>query len=460
MKRFFISISVLFSAVFFAQQYNYNFEQFGNKSILLLGNVTAGVDDLGLAYYNPSRLAFVKDPKFMINARAYKLRKISIKGVDETEAGSSASSFNAIPTMAAGSFKINDEKFVYSFISKANFNNNLGIDIPAVTKDYYASIPGDETYKGRLNIGNSINEELIGLTWGKKLGDNFSVGITGFASIYKNSGSSVSSYTIEHSTNRLGYMENGIGFEQRSYGILTKLGLSYSTPKVELGMNISLPYLEVKNKAKFKYKYLVAGIDSNTDVLSDHQLNKLSSKRKSPLGLDLGASFNMGKNRFHLKTSWYNSLNSYNRIDLSGLDIQNANYQEFAFKEKLKSVFNYGAAAEIYLNKNINGYVGFSTDFSPVEEVVQNNVYNFNTNDLNLNADFYHYSLGIDLKQSWANIFIGTTYSRASSSFDSALSLPDITEKDTQTKYKQELWRFMVGVDIPLFEEKIKNLIK
>ena len=45
-------------------QTNYKYENFGNRSILLNGNVTGSVDDLGATYYNPARLALVEDPVF------------------------------------------------------------------------------------------------------------------------------------------------------------------------------------------------------------------------------------------------------------------------------------------------------------------------------------------------------------------------------------------------------------
>ncbi|WP_297690946.1 hypothetical protein [uncultured Eudoraea sp.] len=41
------------------QEGNYKFDNYGNQSMLLNGNVTGSATDLGLAYYNPARLVFV-----------------------------------------------------------------------------------------------------------------------------------------------------------------------------------------------------------------------------------------------------------------------------------------------------------------------------------------------------------------------------------------------------------------
>ena len=63
-----------------AQGY-YNDENFGNRSILLSGNVTGSVDDLGLTYYNPARLAIIEEPNFTISARAYQLGSVKVENV-------------------------------------------------------------------------------------------------------------------------------------------------------------------------------------------------------------------------------------------------------------------------------------------------------------------------------------------------------------------------------------------
>ena len=60
-------------------QTNYKYENFGNRSILLNGNVTGSVDDLGATYYNPARLALIEDPVFAINAKIYELTDTKIE---------------------------------------------------------------------------------------------------------------------------------------------------------------------------------------------------------------------------------------------------------------------------------------------------------------------------------------------------------------------------------------------
>ena len=67
------TILFFFSCFVIYGQRNYKFENFGNRSILLNGNVTGSVNDLGATYYNPARLALIEDPVFAINAKIYQL---------------------------------------------------------------------------------------------------------------------------------------------------------------------------------------------------------------------------------------------------------------------------------------------------------------------------------------------------------------------------------------------------
>ena len=73
-------ILLLLPFLCFGQGY-YNSENFGNRSLLLSGNVTGSVDDLGLTYYNPARIALLESPSFSINAKAYQVNSLKLENV-------------------------------------------------------------------------------------------------------------------------------------------------------------------------------------------------------------------------------------------------------------------------------------------------------------------------------------------------------------------------------------------
>ena len=107
----------------------YNQESFGNRSILLSGNVTGSVDDLGMLYYNPARLALVNEPNFTINAKAFQLKSLNIQNVFGRNNKLSESNFEGLPSMVAGTFKVGKSekhKFAYAILSRNNSDTNLG----------------------------------------------------------------------------------------------------------------------------------------------------------------------------------------------------------------------------------------------------------------------------------------------------------------------------------------------
>ncbi|MEP1799492.1 MAG: hypothetical protein ABJJ25_17355, partial [Eudoraea sp.] len=61
------------------QEGNYKFENYGNQTVLLNGNVTGSANDLGLTFYNPARLALLDKPSFVIAGKAYEWSKYSFK---------------------------------------------------------------------------------------------------------------------------------------------------------------------------------------------------------------------------------------------------------------------------------------------------------------------------------------------------------------------------------------------
>jgi hypothetical protein len=92
----------------FGQQANYKFNNFGNRSILLSGNVTGSVTDLGLVYYNPSRLTEVENTGFAFNARAYQLSSLKLSNFLGEDSRVSSTNFNGIPSMAGGTFDLSE----------------------------------------------------------------------------------------------------------------------------------------------------------------------------------------------------------------------------------------------------------------------------------------------------------------------------------------------------------------
>ena len=145
-----------------AQGY-YNQENFGNRSILLTGNVTGSVDDLGLTFYNPARLALIEEPNFTINAKAYQMGSIKIENVFGRNNKLSNSEFEGLPSLVAGTFKIGESekhKFAYSVLSRRKSSVDLGFtrEIDETVLDEFDNV---ERFLAELKLGDSETDEWL-----------------------------------------------------------------------------------------------------------------------------------------------------------------------------------------------------------------------------------------------------------------------------------------------------------
>ncbi|MEJ2114306.1 MAG: hypothetical protein P8X62_11665 [Flavobacteriaceae bacterium] len=196
----------------FSQQGNYKFNSYGNRSILLSGNVTGSVDDLGLTYYNPARLTEVENGLISFNAQAYELASVKLLNYDEDRGKLESTNFNGVPTMAGGIFNLFGTRFAYSLITKSKSNIDLNYKSNSINNDILEDFPDVTTYNNNFELFSKINEDWSGITWAYKVNEKMSLGISAFGSIYSYRASRFVKITIESLEFYVAYYENYIRF--------------------------------------------------------------------------------------------------------------------------------------------------------------------------------------------------------------------------------------------------------
>ena len=454
---------LLISLQTFAQQGNYRFNNYGNRSILLSGNVTGSVSDLGLVYYNPSFLTDVENVGFSLNAKGYQLISIKLKGALNEDSNIDNTSFKGTSVMAGAVFNLFGTRFVYSYFSKANNSINLNYSSYYLNDDILTIFPDAQKHNAKIGLQTNLRDDWTGLTWAKKISDAFSLGISAFASIYNYSGRSDLSHTIQSTNNDVAFYQNVTGFNQKSYGIFIKVGANYHFPKFDLGLNINLPNISLYNKGGFNYYEVIAGVDPENNLFVDNSFNDLSANRKEPFGVSIGAGIPIKKGKLHLNVDYVSGLAKYSRIDIPNIDTGESTLTPVNFDEERKTIINFGVGAEFYLKENFKAYGGFSTDFYAL--VNSANIFDISSNgtkNINVGDDFYHLSMGVNWKLKWANLIMGITYTNGSNNFVSPYSLDvegfDIDNNlDTTIKYTR--WQFVVGIDVPILGKKVNSLL-
>ena len=146
-----------------SQEGNYTFENYGNQSVLLNGNVTGSASDLGLTYYNPARLALIEKPSFVISGKAYQLDNYTLTDVFESEVDLSTSKFNGIPSIVAGTFSLKflpKHKFAYAILSR--YRSDIGINYSSGVQQGSEFFPFDDELPFRSrNEPNASSSNLM-----------------------------------------------------------------------------------------------------------------------------------------------------------------------------------------------------------------------------------------------------------------------------------------------------------
>lgn len=443
-------------------QRNFKFENFGNRSILLNGNVTGSVDDLGATYYNPARLALVEDPVFLINAKIYQLSNIKLGNVTIDGKDLSTTNFDGLPSMVAGSFKIKKlegHHFAYSFFSRNRSDLSVKYNSKVTEIDELDFNNSElDKYVSTTSINNKLRENWFGSSWATSINSNFSIGASLFVSIYKFEIGQNQQIDVIDEFDNVGHYNSDISFRQNSYGLFGKIGAAWIFPKFDLGVNLSLPYLEVYSEGKFNYEEFQSNIEGEDDIFTFNDYNDLDAKRKYPLGISVGAGVPIKKHKLHVDLSYNSKVDNYSKVDIPDLVSEtDDDLPTVLFNEELNPIFNVGIGTEIEISEKLNFYGSFSTDFSPfVEQKSSSDNVEQSMKTANFSTDYYHYGFGVNVSHKWANFILGSIYSSGNSKIEKSTSLPvSPSNTDNFSDIKINRWRFVIGIEI-LFIDNAK----
>ncbi len=447
-----------------AQEGNYKFENFGNQSVLLSGNVTGSVSDLGLVFHNPARLGLIENPSFTIGGKAYEWSKYYFDDVLQTEKNLSANRFGGIPATIAGTFDLKflpGHKFAYSILSRYRTDVQLNYNSGLIPDEEFPEVPDAEESFTDLYFRDRLRDDWFGITWSYPISETFSVGASLFGSIYEHNGNGDILINVQRESMDVITYTQRLDYTQKTYGGQIKLGAAWILKNLDMGVNVSLPLIAVKNRASFRYQESLSGFSESQDFVLAADYGDLQSSRRTAASISYGVGIPWKKHKLHLAVDWHAPIGSYERIELPQEILENLD--ENPFKEQLRAVFNFGGGGEFYISPSLNVIASFSSDFSAtVESINLFDIINQSTEDINLLNDLWHIALGVDLTRPWGSIIVGASYASTSSKVPSAPVIPsDSPEpqpRSVTTQISYERWRFIVGLEIPLLLEKVKDI--
>ncbi|MCV9388405.1 hypothetical protein [Reichenbachiella ulvae] len=465
-----LTIIFLWQPVAKAQDAHYWTEQFGNKSMLLGGNVIGSVDDLGATFYNPARLALQDDPTFLISAKAYQYSSLRVKdGVEKADLDQSV--FGNAPTLAAGSFKVPflpNHKFAYAFLSRQQMSYSLGMK-SELQYEYTNSWPGEETLYVDFVTSKSISDEWMGGSWAYAINEKFSVGLSSFASVFNqkrvyqlfedgmsNDSSEVASY------------ERTRKKDLSATSLVFKLGASYEHKNLSVGLTVTTPYINLISSGKSEFDEVLAGfdLDEDGDNTNDSRLIKnstsdIETKYRTPWSIGVGAAYDLGAVTIHASAEWFDKIDKYYMMVPEPFEAQKSptTSRTLVVRDRLfderSSVINWGVGVQFSILDKLKGYLSSSSDHSTLDQVSNNSLGLVTDNFENsiFSSNVYHYGGGFMLNLDKIEVTIGSVYSRGTQSIGKVVNLPgDDTNEAERVDVIWERWRFLVGFSLPFYK--------
>ncbi len=450
----FIGISTLS----FGQDAHYWTEQFGNKSMLLNGTVNASVEDLGLVFYNPGRLAQIENPAFVISAKVYELNKTVIKDGLGKGRDLKESQFGGVPNLVAGTFKIKSLKnhhFAYSFLtrfrSEASFSTT--IDGDQILEGNYSA------FSGKIKYNNNLNEEWFGLTWSHSTSEKISFGISTFA--YRRNKTNQLTLQLQglNKENKVSTLFKNRQMSYQAYGLLWKGGMAVKLKNINLGLTITTPKINLFGSGSSVYEDFLSGIDSvsngnSLDTYIENSQQDLQVNYKSSWAVGLGVGIKTVKGTIHLSGEWYNKVKEQVLMQADQfIGQQPKDTINFVLIDKLNSVINFGIGYEHHFNRKISAYGSFATDFTAVASDASLLIkFKDEVRHSRFDGNIYHFGGGIALNLPWAELTLGTTYASAQRDIPRPIDIDnedEIINSDAVSDLKYSRWRFIVGFSFP-----------
>ena len=489
MNKLFFFFFIITTTFLSAQRDHYWGQVYNPESALVGGAVVSGYGGTGAAYYNPATISFVEKSTFSFNVNLMSLQHYRLKSSTGHESEIAVTQLVLQPRFIAALIqpkKLNKIVLEGVLLNSNNYKLELA-ENANISYDVLADSPGEENYSGFLNYIVRYDERLYGLGGSKKINPNFSLGSSLFV-VYKKSTSSSDLTTnaspkselFSDSTNFY-YATGRINerIEYSNYRILAKIGANYQTSKFGLGLNITVPSLNLYGSSNIFREFNQSNIqlpkqnEITKDILITDYQSGLRTNFKDPLSIALGAHIIKNKHFYSISMEYFAGINEYKAIQAKGNPLSTTKeiYDGLTEKDFLsvyhaaKPVLNVAIGHKRYLHENLLLYTGFRTDFSSKKALTKGNNY-FSTSHQLFEYNVYHTSIGMDFVFHKTNLIFGVQYSISRQSnlkqlanFDDPLeynykdNIALQGEKDNTMEFKYDAVSFYIGLTYSFFRE-------
>jgi hypothetical protein len=400
-----------------AQDANYWTLQYGPVAQLLGGQVVASTRDLSATFYNPGGLGLSEKPSFLLSTYAVGVQSVSVNPVDTGELRPlSSRTLGPAPSLIAVALPRGwlgqQTRLAFSFLVRQAFDIRL-----------QARSVGDLAglrYGAEELLDQSMIESWGGLTFARRMGDSWGLGITWYG-IYRGQRTRRESSLQTSNASLAGV--NALTVSDFNYGhmrTLAKVGVAWQSERWRAGLAVATPSLGVWGRGDAGYTDSFDGIDVNGDgqpdsVLSNGYVKDAPADFHSSWTVAGGLAWQGEHQRLDVTAEWFAADGPFTVIDVTGPDVEGDFSQGYV--QEFKSVLNAGVGYERRLSSGVKLFGAFHTDFSAVPE---DSSLNLATSTWNL----YHLTAGTEFSVAGSRFTLGASYAMGSNEVTVGGKLP------------------------------------
>ncbi len=408
-----------------AQDSHYWSQQFGTRSALLSGAVLGGAQDNTMIYYNPGALGLLENSSISINANAYRIGNIKVENALGQQADFESAQVGSVPLLAGGMINTKDQKWKigYAFITPVDFSFK-GIARLEGNQDLIPANEsvGDEEFVAEAGITTKTSELIFAIGMGRKLNENWSVGLSNLFTVRSHSYQrNFSTYVFMNDLERslVGANQNQ-NVEYYNVRYAAKLGAVYKDGPWSTGLTITTPSLNLFGNGTLASNIAIRNlrlIDENriSGVATARQA-ELKSKFKSPFSVALGTNYEKGRSSAGIAIQYYSGIDIYDIMEPTpGAFVRPAELapqiQSDAFlrnRAGAKSVLNIAVGYEYKLNDTFSLLFSGRNDMSYFDDELNEGTGIKTTIS---SWDIYHFSGGVTVDRKNSSLSLGLLYS-------------------------------------------------